>query len=256
MSSPSNKKLSIAYIYKILLDYSDEDHPLKQQDIIAMLQSHYGMECERKAVSANLQTLEELGISVQRLPNQGVYLGQRDFESSEVRFLVDAVFSCRSIPSRHAQELSEKLFQKLSIYQRKTYHYIYKANQITRSDNRQMFYAIELLGEAITQKKQVSFHYISYNAQGQIKRPTVANPYHLINNNGKYFLVCFTPPGIIPCLTTGSTGSPMWKFWIRRRFPFSRYPALAKILTLPNTPTKTSICLAWVPSMRSCGSRT
>ncbi len=193
MSGSSNKKLLIAYIYKILMEYSDEDHPLKQQDIIGLLRSHYGMECERKAIAANLQSLEELGISIHRLPNQGVYLGQRSFEPSEVTFLVDAVFSCKAISSHHAQALSEKLFQNLSIYQRKKYNYIHKANQIARSDNRQMFYVIDLLGEAITQKKKIFFNYIAYDAKGQVKRPTTVNPYFLVSNNGKYYLVCYNP---------------------------------------------------------------
>ncbi len=191
MPNSSNKKLLLAYIYNILSEYSDEEHPLKQQQIITLLRSRYGMECERKAVAANLQSLEELGIGIQRLPNQGVYLGQRSFEPSEVTFLVDAIFSCKAISSRHAQELSEKLFQNLSVYQRKKYNYIHKSNQIARSDNRQLFYIIDLLGEAIAQKKQVQFNYIAYDLKGQLKRPTTVNPYFLVNNNGKYYLVCY-----------------------------------------------------------------
>ncbi len=193
MAISSNKKLLIAYIYKILEEYSDEHHPLRQQDIIELLGQLYGMECERKAISANLQNLEELGVNIFRIPNRGVYMGQRTLEPSEVTFLVDAIFSCKAISSRHSLELSEKLFQNLSKYQRKKYNYIYKANQIARSDNRQTFYIIDLLGEAISQKKKISFHYISYNLTGQVKKPATVNPYFLISNSGKYYLVCYNP---------------------------------------------------------------
>ncbi len=193
MAERNNKKLLMAYVYMVLKEFSDEQHPMKQQDIIDRIQTLYDMPCERKAVAANLQCLEELGACICKVPNVGVYLGERTFEPSEVTFLVDAVFSCKSISSAHSRELAEKLFSEFSIHQRKKYNYIFKADQIVRSDNRQTFYVIELLGEAIEKKRKVTFHYIGYDVQGQVRRPTEVSPYYLVNSNGKYYLVCHNP---------------------------------------------------------------
>jgi hypothetical protein len=43
MAFTSNKKLSIIYILEILKDFSDEKHPLTQNDILKLLSSNYGM---------------------------------------------------------------------------------------------------------------------------------------------------------------------------------------------------------------------
>lgn len=190
MPSPSNKKLLLLYIYNILRECSDEEHPLKQQDISDRILSTYGMESERKAISANLLCLEDCGFDIITLPNKGVYLGRREFEPSEISFLVDAVFSSKEINSRQAQQLAEKLFSGFSVHQRKRYRYVYKADQISRSDNRQIFYIIDTLTFAIEQKKRVSFEYASYTVDGKSGRPAKVSPYFLVNSNGKYYLVC------------------------------------------------------------------
>ena len=50
MAYSGNKKLSIIYILEILKEFSDEKHPLTQNDILKLLSSNYGMDCERKSI--------------------------------------------------------------------------------------------------------------------------------------------------------------------------------------------------------------
>ncbi len=60
MAEKNCKKLLMAYVYMVLKEFSDEQHPLKQQDIIGRIQSLYDTTCERKAAASNLQTPTDL----------------------------------------------------------------------------------------------------------------------------------------------------------------------------------------------------
>ena len=191
MPTGSNKKLSILYTLEILKDYSDENHLLSQTEIAKKIYNIYGMECERKSIGANIDSLIDFGYDVIKT-NSGCYLAGRDFESSEIRFLIDAVFSSKSINSKHSIDLANKLSKNLSIYQRKQYKYIYKSDELNRTDNKELFYNIDVINEAIDKNKQIQFEYKRFNLKEpeKKKKPYVVNPYFLINNQGKYFLVC------------------------------------------------------------------
>lgn len=194
MALASNKKLSIFYILKILKEYSDDNHLLTQSQIADKLYSIYGMECERKSISTNIDSLIDLGFDIIKTSN-GCYLASREFEPSEIAFLIDAVFSSKSINSKHSKELAQKLSNMLSKYKRTNYKYIYKADEINRTDNKQLFYTIDVLHQAIEENKQVEFNYNRYyfdedKNDKKKQRKYLVNPYFLINNQGKYYLVC------------------------------------------------------------------
>ena len=190
----SNKKMAAFCILWVLKEYSDENHPLTQADIISKIEKHYGLELERKSVSTNIDSLIDFGYDITKT-KKGCFLGLREFESSEVSFLIDAVFSSRSIDSKNSQTLANKLSKFLSENQRKKYNYICKSDEIIRTDNVQLFYTIDILNEAIEKGKKVQFNYNRYYFDKQTreeknKKHYKINPYFLINNQGKYYLVC------------------------------------------------------------------
>ena len=191
MSLPNNKKLSILYTLQILKDYSDENHLLSQSEIAKKIYNLYGMECERKSIGTNIDSLIDFGYDIVKT-NSGCFLASREFEASEIRFLIDAVFSSKSIDSRHSRELADRLSNLLSLYQRKQYKYIYKADELNRTNNKELFYNIDIINEAIEKNKQIQFEYnrFCYKENNKKKKPYIVNPYCLINNQGKYFLVC------------------------------------------------------------------
>lgn len=191
MPSSSNKKLSILYTLQVLKEYSDENHLLSQNDIATKINNIYGMACERKSIATNIDSLIDYGYEIIKT-NAGSYLATREFEPSEIRFLVDAVFSSKSINSKHSRELSKKLSEFLSIYERRQYKYVYKADELNRTDSKEIFYNIDIINEAIENNKQIEFNYVrgSYKGNDLKKHPYKVNPYCLINNQGKYFLVC------------------------------------------------------------------
>ncbi len=186
--------MSVLCILEILKEFSDENHPMTQTEIIEKIYSTYGLELERKSIGANIDSLIDFGFDIVKT-DKGSYLGQREFEPSEVSFLIDAVFSSRSIDSKNSKQLAEKLSGFLSKNQRKKYKYICKADEIVRSNNKQLFYTIDILNEAIEKGKKVEFNYNRFyfdqaTREKKNQKQYIINPYFLINNQGKYYLVC------------------------------------------------------------------
>ena len=139
MSMIENKKASILLILKVLQEYSDEDHFLTQQDIIDKVDELYGIELERKSVAFSISLLQELDYDINKSPRGGYALLSRDFDNSEIRYIVDSLFCSKSISGKQAACLSKKLNACLSRYQRKDYDFIQKSAVINRSENAELF---------------------------------------------------------------------------------------------------------------------
>ena len=190
-----NKKASILLILKVLEEYSDEDHFLTQQDIIDKVDELYGIELERKSVAFSISLLQELDYDINKSPRGGYALLSRSFDNSEIRYIVDSLFSSKSISGKQAAELSKKLNSCLSRYQRKDYNFIYKSNEINRSENKELFYTLELIEEAKRRGKRVSFQYLTFDENGKPFTKMdgyryIVSPYYSANSNGRYFLIC------------------------------------------------------------------
>ena len=195
MKMIENKKASILLILKVLEEYSDEDHFLTQQDIIDKIDEIYGIELERKSVAFSISLLQELDYDINKSPRGGYALLSRSFDNSEIRYISDALFSSKSINGKQATELSNKLNSCLSRYQRKDYNFIYKSNEINRTDNKELFYTLELIEEAKRRGKRISFQYLSYDENGQPFTKMdgyryIVSPYYSVNSSGRYFLIC------------------------------------------------------------------
>jgi len=190
-----NKKASILLILKVLEEYSDEDHFLTQQDIIDKVDELYGIELERKSVAFSISLLQELDYDINKSPRGGYALLSRSFDNSEIRYIVDSLFSSKSISGKQAAELSNKLNSCLSKYQRRDYNFIYKSNEINRSANKELFYTLELIEEAKRRGKRISFQYLTFDENGKPYTKMdgyryIVSPYYSANSNGRYFLIC------------------------------------------------------------------
>ena len=189
-----NKKASILLVLKVLEEYSDENHYLTHQNIIDKIDELYGIELERKSIASSLMLLEELDYDIVKGPRGGFALLSRNLESSEVTFLVDAIFSSKSISGKQAKELTKKVSSGLSKYDRKSYEYLNKSSEIVRTTNAEVFYNIEVINEAIKRGKWVGFKYVDYDENGNETLRFNGYVYHcspcyLVNNFGRYYFM-------------------------------------------------------------------
>lgn len=189
-----DKKMAMFYILEILKKYSDRNHMLKQVDIIRKLHDIYMIDIERKTIASTLEILGELGYDIYRGPG-GYCLDEREFDETEIKFLIDAIYSSKIISGEQAKDLSKKIYSTLSKYEQKDYSYIHKSTEITRTTNKEFFYNIDIITEAIKTNKKIKFNYLIYNNKGKLieRRDGYTykvSPYYLVNNFGKYYLIC------------------------------------------------------------------
>ncbi|MBQ8845465.1 MAG: WYL domain-containing protein [Clostridia bacterium] len=191
----NDKKSSVLYILEILQKYTDKYHSLNYSQIREKLSRLYDITLERKTIARDIDILIEKGYDIIKRGNYGVYLGCREFEEGELLFLTDAIYSSRSMPTKYAKDLVEKLTRDYSIYEKKKYKYLEKIDDGSRVNNKQLFYTIEILNEAIEQGKKVEFQYNSYGLDKKLipkkdGKKYIINPYYMVNNHGKYYLIC------------------------------------------------------------------
>lgn len=193
-----NKKASILLVLKTLEEYSDANHYLTQQEIINKISTNYGIELERKSIGNSISLLQELDYDIVKGKSGGFALFERVFDEAEAKFLIDAIFSSKSISGNRAKELANKVSAQLSRYNQKSYQYLTKSENLNRTKNKEVFYNIEVINEAIRENKWISFQYLSYDENGaRIKRYDGyvyhASPCYLVNNFGKYYLLAYRP---------------------------------------------------------------
>lgn len=189
-------KANTICLYKILEKYSDEDHTLSMSEIIKRFSDDYGMTIDRRTVYSSIETLRLLGYEVSEYDKrtQGYYLMSRLFEPSEIRLMMDAVYSQKSIPNRQTGDLIEKLQACLSDNQKRHYKHLFAIDSDKKTQNLSVFYNIDVLDEAISRRKKVAFTYLQYGLDKRL-RPRrsdkyVVSPYGMVCDNQNYYLIC------------------------------------------------------------------
>ena len=229
MSDIHPKKLVILYILDILQKYTDEEHRLSQKEIQDILKREYEMTVDRKAVKRNLLNLIEYESNIEyrevsrkdifRKKDSVSYKGTSDFADKEIseddllwtdfylkqkftneelRLLIDSLLFSKHIPYSQAKELIKKLESLSNIYFKSCSQYIYPL-PVERTDNKQVFYNIAILDDAIRKKKKVLFEYAEYHTDkkmhlkkredGSVREYTIT-PYQMAVQEGKYYLIC------------------------------------------------------------------
>ena len=207
MSNLKRKKLSFA-ILDILRKYTDEDHRLSQKDIIDILKTEYDMTADRKSVKRNITSLMEMGYEInfsealRMFPNKDGVLEEsyilsdfwleREFTDGELRLLIDSLLFSKHIPYSQCKELVDKLGGLSNQYFKSRVRFISTLPE-TAPKNKELFYTIEVLDEAIAKGKQVAFTYNSYGTDKKLHprrdREYIVNPYQMAATNGRYYLI-------------------------------------------------------------------
>ena len=187
------KKLALLRILQILQTESDPEHPLKQEDIAEHLRKDYGIEIERKAIGRNLALLREAGYEIES-DRSGSYLQTREFTDSELQILIDSVLSGKYISEKYSRDLIDKLCALSSRYFRSHIQYIHTVGEWGKTDNKALFYHIELVEEAIQNGKMVEYNYNKYGADKKLHKSSFQriSPYQLLLHNQRYYLMGYS----------------------------------------------------------------
>ena len=168
MAKSANQKSKLLYLSKILLEQTDEDHPITVPEMIQELAKR-DIKAERKSIYDDLETLSLFGLDVQSRKGRspGWFIGSREFELPELKLLMDAVQSSRFITQKKSDALIRKLEGLASIHQaRQLQRQVYVSGRI-KVMNESIYYNVDRLHGALSA------------------------PYGLIWDNENYYLVAF-----------------------------------------------------------------
>lgn len=218
MYTKQPKKLLIINILDILRRYTDEEHHLSQKQIEDILREEYDMPADRKTIKTNLMNLIDFGYEIEYSEKTRMYKNKngeleessilsdfylvRDFNDSELRLLIDSLLFSTHLPYSQCRELVEKLEKQSSKYFHNRVKHIATMPR-DKSDNKTIFYNVDVIDEAITANKKIEFNYIEYDVDkkacakktvdGQV-RNYVVSPYQMVAKDGNYYLICNYDP--------------------------------------------------------------
>lgn len=194
--APASKKLLPLLLLDALKRHSDSAHALRIRDLVELLGNEYETACERKAVSRNLTELLAAGFPVEKTDAGWYYV--HAFDNSELRLLIDSVLFSKHIPQAQCKDLVERLGQLANDRFRTRADHIRNLPE-NLPVNKQLFYTIEILDEAIDTGRQVAFFYNAYRADKTLAprldqhgepRRYIINPYQMVATNGHFYLIC------------------------------------------------------------------
>ena len=194
MSRESNYKRRFPVLAKLLLERSDEDHPISRKEMEEEL-ACWGVTADRKSIYDDMEHLRALGLDVQNIkgPKGGWFIGRREFETAELKLLVDAVQSSRFLTQRKSDALIRKLEGLTSVHQARQLHRQVYVDRRVKTMNESIFYNVDRLHSAIASNRVITFRYFEYNtARERVFRREGARyhltPFGLIWDNENYYL--------------------------------------------------------------------
>ncbi len=210
MNTVRSKKMIIVCILEILRKYSDENHRLKQREIVDLLDREYGITVDRKAVQRNLRDLiecDEFGIEYVEIPRGSstpregeessimtqIYMAH-DLTDSEFQLLTDSILFSRNITASQAEQLIEKIRHSVSTYTAEKTKQIHLSKTVSRTAEQNTFLNIEKVREALEGKRQIRIVSRKYCWDDGFKtvpgESKIVTPYYLTATNGFYYLIC------------------------------------------------------------------
>ena len=199
------KKMLPLCILEILKKHTDVDHTLDQKDILELLRVEYDMEVERKAIRRNIEELIEMEypICYEETEREGntiwsAYWLEKDLSDAELRLLIDGLLFSNHIPHKQRQKMVKKIEDLSSEYFKSYVRHIATLPDVGDS-NKEIFYTISVLDEAIEKKRKVSFKYLDMDTDKKLYPKTekngnvrnyVVSPYQMAAKEGKYYLIC------------------------------------------------------------------
>ena len=197
MARTSRQKLKILYLYKILHEKTDENHPMSVQEMIEELRQ-YDITAERKSIYDDLEALRTYGTDIIQVRGKttGYYVGRRLFEMPELRVLMDCVQSSKFISPKKTETMLCKLGCLLSEHQTQSLKELVCVRNRVKSRDENAYYSVDKLARAMDRDCKVSFRFYHYYPNkeriycrnGRFYR---VSPFALLCDEDRYYLLAW-----------------------------------------------------------------
>ena len=184
----------ILLVLKYLWENTDESNPATLADINAFL-----MECgfpkpDPRPIKKDIDQLCELGVDIvcDRKTQNRYFVASRHFDTAELKLLIDAIQSSRSVTKTKSRNLIRKLAFFVNPGQKNLLRRQLYVDQRVKTDNERIMIIVDKIFSSIAEKKRVAFHYFDYTEEkkkvhrhnGQLYTVT---PLDMIWSNDRYY---------------------------------------------------------------------
>lgn len=197
MPRSSNQKKKLTVLRNILLERSDETHPLSMKELISALDAN-GISAERKSIYSDIEILRELGLDVRVVKSKttGYYVAKREFDLPELKLLADAVVCSKFVPKKNSEQLIKKLSAFANIHDRRALNREVFVSDRAKNVNEDIFSTVDTIHEAIENNKTVSFSYFNWTPkkEKELRRNGARyfiSPWSLVLDDSNYYLIGF-----------------------------------------------------------------
>ncbi len=199
VAMPSDaQKLKLLHLAQILRTETDEEHGLTGPQLIEELDA-IGVRVERKTLYNDLECLRIFGMNIQKYPSRPVQyrLVSREFEEGEIMLLADAVQSSRFLTERKSNDLVRSIEKLGSKYTAKNLKKRLHVEGRVKSANEMVFRSLDAIQRALSEKRQITFKYMKYDATKKRKlsrdgKKYLRTPVQLIYLDDCYYLVAWS----------------------------------------------------------------
>ena len=186
----------ILILARILYDRTDESHGLSAEELLSLL-ADQGFSLERKTLYKDIDCLNELGhdiVKEQVGKNVRYHIGNRQFETAELRLLIDAVHASHFLTPNKSKLLIRKLEAVSSRYEAKGLEKnVYIAGQ-RKAENKKIYYLVNDLHLAIRDDRQIEFQYGQWNPDKKLELKHhgaiyQVSPWTMLFDHENYYLI-------------------------------------------------------------------
>ncbi len=194
MARSANQKLKLLIIKDYLLKNSDENHPVTIPQIIEEL-ARFDIKAERKSLYDDLEALRVYGLDIVQSKGN-YYVGQRSFQTPELKLLVDSVQSSKFITQKKTMSLIKKIEELASAFDAQLLErQVYVRNRV-KSMNESVYYNVDEIADAINQDRAIQFKYfeLMINKQRHIRKDGAwykVSPFALMWDDENYYMLAW-----------------------------------------------------------------
>lgn len=199
----SEQGVKLLYIRDYLHKYTNKEHPKSAKDIIEYLASK-GIKAERKTIYNDILRLQmDFQEPIEYNPKKwGYYITEPQFETHELRLLIDSLQANRYATKEEVQEISAKLRELANVYDQKELTDLKQVNKGILRRTTSVAAKLDIIHEAIEANRKISFRLayripdrtyktkLAYNEFDKTDVFTV-NPHSILCENGKYYLYTY-----------------------------------------------------------------
>lgn len=187
MPKNPNQKQKLLYVMKFFMERTDEEYGVTVADILEYLEE-VGIIAERKSIYSDIETLRDFGLDIVKSKVGKITLfslASREFETQELKLLVDAVQCSKFITQKKSRELIRKIETLTSKNQANALHrQVIVANRV-KTSNEEIYRNIDSISRAINNKKKISFYY----TQWQVNRTGARKVVKVRRHDGRRYLL-------------------------------------------------------------------